>query len=191
MPNTMQFIPLQFASAALPVASPPIRVEQIKGVSLWTVSYSRVSGRHTDASEDIFLSGDYLQMLWIHTGSIATQMVNRQPFGDGADTKFIGKPMNKNHSPFYSDSSISFSLCPHPKPARCRLTNPCPKTFRYWLLGLSGVGTLLAGLEVFCALQSSHSKTPWFKRWPTKVQAKWASACTRGLSFIIPQRAEV
>ncbi len=94
------------ACAASLCVSFVVKILANKRVSIDAMS-SRCCTHLNQPSVQVFLSSDWLKMLRVHTGTIATQMVKVKPFGNWAICKFPCCPVGNTASPITSEVPVS------------------------------------------------------------------------------------
>lgn len=179
MANTTQSIPFACYKKG---------VEQVVRMTRWAMSCSCCFRRNTFTTKNIHLTRNNLQMGRLDTWTITAEMVKLQTRRNEAYQRFIGITVYKYvtsriiTSATYLKETISSSCYTRPYPAwypipgRAVLIHFGPESF------LNGDCN-----KSFDALLRVHNKTPWLNVGPSSASTR-ASACTRGLSSIIPQR---
>lgn len=125
------------ARAAYPVASPERLCAVL--VALWTVGFGGIVSCDPDAAPQIFSTSHWFEVGWVDTGPNPTQVVNLQPWFDGADKKSVNMSVGLfNAATRFWDIEMSIAVRvdgPRPNPTTSVDTAAHSREPRYQQIG--------------------------------------------------------
>lgn len=90
--------------------NPTLRISLTNGVRGLHAQFGTCSAPNVDRLRN------HLQMLWVHAGTIAAQMVQLHPLMNGADVKFIHPSVGHDVAVVFAGKPVTIALAPTPNP---------------------------------------------------------------------------